>query len=103
MSASLVSSVGDPDSQDPLVFGPPGPGSISQIYGSGSGSGPFSQKGFEWTERFSAKKNVTQYFSKKLNIETEDYVPASKLLEKYMKKIPFCILNLIYRRKESDP
>jgi hypothetical protein len=34
-------SVGDPDSepdpQDPHVFGPPGSGSISQRYGSGSG------------------------------------------------------------------
>ncbi len=32
-------SVGDPD-QDPYVFGPPGSGSISQRYGSGSGSFP---------------------------------------------------------------
>jgi len=35
-------SVGDPeldlDSQDPHVFGPPGSGSISRRYGSGSGS-----------------------------------------------------------------
>jgi hypothetical protein len=40
----LLSSVGDPDPkpdpQDPHVFGPPGSGSISQRYGSGSGSGP---------------------------------------------------------------
>ncbi len=36
-------SVGDPDSQVPHVFGPPGSGSFSQRYGfgSGSGSGPF--------------------------------------------------------------
>jgi hypothetical protein len=33
--------VGDPDPQDPHVFGPPGSGSISQRYGSGSGSGTF--------------------------------------------------------------
>jgi hypothetical protein len=35
----LFSSVGNP--QDPHVFGPPGSGSISQRYGSGSGSFPF--------------------------------------------------------------
>jgi hypothetical protein len=34
----LVTSVADPD---PRVFGPPGSGSISQRYGSGSGSGSF--------------------------------------------------------------
>jgi hypothetical protein len=28
----------DPDPSDPYVFGPPGSGSISQMYGSGSGS-----------------------------------------------------------------
>ncbi len=31
----------DPDPQDSRVFGPPGSGSISQRYGSGSGSFPF--------------------------------------------------------------
>ncbi len=31
-------SVADPDPPDPPVFGPPGSGSISQRYGSGSGS-----------------------------------------------------------------
>jgi hypothetical protein len=35
---TVNSSVGDPDPQDPHVFGPPGSGSISQRYGSGSGS-----------------------------------------------------------------
>ncbi len=34
----LTGSVGDPD---PHVFGPPGSGTISQRYGSGSGSIPF--------------------------------------------------------------
>jgi hypothetical protein len=42
---SVFTSVGDPDPQDPHVFGPPGSGSISQRYryrsGSGSGSFPF--------------------------------------------------------------
>ncbi len=33
---SVGSSVVDPDPQDPHVFGPPGSGSISQRYGSGS-------------------------------------------------------------------
>jgi hypothetical protein len=37
----LQNSAGDPDPQDPHVFGPPGSGSISQRYGSGSGSFPF--------------------------------------------------------------
>ncbi len=32
----LTYSVGDPDPQDPHVFGPPGSGSISRRYGSGS-------------------------------------------------------------------
>jgi hypothetical protein len=38
-----TSSVGGPDPQDPHVFGPPGSGSgsISQGYGSESGSGSF--------------------------------------------------------------
>ncbi len=33
--------VGDPDTQDPHVFGSPGSRSISQRYRSGSGSFPF--------------------------------------------------------------
>jgi hypothetical protein len=39
----IISSVPDPDQTDPHVFGPPGSGSgsISQRYGSRSGSGPF--------------------------------------------------------------
>ena len=42
---ALVCSVADPDLPDPRVFGPPGSGSTSQRYGSGScsGSGPFYQ------------------------------------------------------------
>ncbi len=34
----VISSVADPDPPDPHVFGPPGSGSTSQRYGSGSGS-----------------------------------------------------------------
>jgi hypothetical protein len=37
-SDTLFRSVADPDPSDPCVFGPPGSGSISQRYGSGSGS-----------------------------------------------------------------
>ncbi len=38
----VLCSVADPDpNPDPHVFGPPGSGSISQRYGSGSGAGPF--------------------------------------------------------------
>ncbi len=53
----LSNSVGDPDPQDPHVFGPPGSGSISQMYGSGSGSGsfPFLINGVVWTEIMLAK------------------------------------------------
>jgi hypothetical protein len=40
-TSSDTISVGD---LDPLVFGPPGSGSISQRYGSGSGSVPFIKK-----------------------------------------------------------
>jgi|688.fasta_scaffold108667_4 hypothetical protein len=36
-----IISVADPDPLDPLVFGPPGYGSISQRYGSGSRSESF--------------------------------------------------------------
>jgi hypothetical protein len=36
-SALVSISVADPDPPDPYVFGPPGSGSISQRYGSGSG------------------------------------------------------------------
>jgi hypothetical protein len=40
INLKLESSVADPDPPDPHVFGPPGSGSgsISQKYGSGSGS-----------------------------------------------------------------
>jgi hypothetical protein len=57
-------SVGDPDpSADPHVFGPPGSGSISQRYESGSGSSsgsgsvsfPFSHKFVQRTEIMPAK------------------------------------------------
>jgi hypothetical protein len=40
ISFDVPFNVGDPD-QDHHVFGPPGSGSISQRYGSGSGSGSF--------------------------------------------------------------
>ncbi len=36
--ADVQASVPDPDPPDPHVFGPPGYGSTSQRYGSGSGS-----------------------------------------------------------------
>ncbi len=38
---SVVAIVADPDPPDPYVFGPAGSGSVSQRYGSGSGSFPF--------------------------------------------------------------
>ncbi len=51
-----ISSVGDPDTKpDPHVFGHPGTGSISQRYGSASGSFPFSLKCVERTEIMPAK------------------------------------------------
>jgi hypothetical protein len=43
-SWALEISAGDPDPEDPHVFGPPGSGSISQKYGSDSGSFPFLKK-----------------------------------------------------------
>jgi hypothetical protein len=49
-SYNIKSSVGDPD---PLGFGPPGYGSVSQRYG--SGSFPFLIKGVERTEIMPAK------------------------------------------------
>jgi hypothetical protein len=52
-------SVGDPDPQDPHVFGPPGSGSISRRYRAGSGSGSrssfFSHKCVERTEMMPTK------------------------------------------------
>jgi hypothetical protein len=35
-SALKVQYLADPDPEDPYVFGPPGSGSVSQMYGSGS-------------------------------------------------------------------
>jgi hypothetical protein len=43
-SRNVISSVGDPDPQEPHVFGPPVSGSISQRYGYGFGSFPFLSK-----------------------------------------------------------
>jgi len=45
----------DPDPQDPHVFGPPGSRSISQRYGSGTGSFIFLIKGVGLTEIMLAK------------------------------------------------
>jgi hypothetical protein len=61
---NIYCSVGDPDPQDPHVFVPPGSvfGSISQRYGSGSGSGSF-------------------HFSHKCVVRTE-IMPAKKMLYK---------------------
>jgi hypothetical protein len=43
LSGRAQTSVADTDlNPDPHVFGPPGSGSISQRYGSGSGSGSFN-------------------------------------------------------------
>ncbi len=39
--STLFSSVGDPDSQDPHIFGSPESGSVSQMFVSGSRSFPF--------------------------------------------------------------
>jgi hypothetical protein len=44
INLSVVAIVADPDPPDPYVFGPSGSGSISQRYGSGSGSFPFLTK-----------------------------------------------------------
>jgi hypothetical protein len=50
----VSTSVGDPDTQDPHVFGPPGSGSISQRSGPGRIL-TFSHKGVEQTEIMLAK------------------------------------------------
>jgi hypothetical protein len=57
-SGNGVASVGDPDPQDPHVFGPPGSGSISQRYGSGSGS-----RSFPFLKYCLKNRNLTQNFS----------------------------------------
>jgi hypothetical protein len=63
-------SVGDPDPQDPHVFGPPGSGagSITQRYGPGSGAGsfPFSRKAVERTEIMLAIRRKKKYEEKKI-------------------------------------
>ncbi len=60
-------SVRDPD---PHVFGPPGSGSISQRYGSGSGYGSFpyliNYKCLERTEIMLAKQNFNTKVKKKI-------------------------------------
>jgi hypothetical protein len=71
--------VGDPD---PDVFEPPGPrsGSISQRYGSGSGSVPFLIEVLSGLKDCLQNKILTQNFSKKLNfVKTEDNVPAGNI------------------------
>jgi hypothetical protein len=40
----VKTSVADPDPEDPYVFGPPGYGSVSQRYGSRSGSSIIEKK-----------------------------------------------------------
>jgi hypothetical protein len=76
MSVRRYSSVVDPDlepdPQDPHVFGPSGSGSISQRYGSGSGSFPFLIKVLSGLKYGLQNKILIQNFSKKLNIKTED-------------------------------
>jgi hypothetical protein len=57
-------SVGDPDPQDPHVFGPPGSGSISQRYG--SGSFPFLIKVLIGLKDCLQNKILTQNFRKNL-------------------------------------
>jgi hypothetical protein len=56
----IRSSVGDPDPQDPHVFGPPLSGFISRRYG--SGSLPFSLKGNERIEIMLSKLNFITKF-----------------------------------------
>ncbi len=76
----ILSSAGDPDPQDPHVFRPPGFGSISQTYGSGSGSFPFLIKMLSGLKDCLQTKILTQTkFSKKYIFKTEDNVPAGKL------------------------
>jgi hypothetical protein len=54
---TVVISVPDPDPPDPHVFGPPGSGSTSQRYGSGSGSFYHHAK-----KNSTAKKNLDSYY-----------------------------------------
>jgi hypothetical protein len=54
----------DPDPQYPHVIGPHGSGSISQRYGSGSESLPFSHNCLERTKYCLQNKIITQNFSK---------------------------------------
>jgi hypothetical protein len=63
------------------MFGPPGSGSVSQRYGSGSGSFPFSHKVVKRTEIMLAKFSLTQNSSLKQyrRPKSEDNVPAAKL------------------------
>jgi hypothetical protein len=49
----------NPDPPDPHVFGPPGSGSISQRYGSGSGYRSGSFYHFSWKN---SKKNLDSYY-----------------------------------------
>jgi hypothetical protein len=67
---------------DPQVFGPAGSRSISQRYGSGSGSFPFLMKVLGRLKERLQNKILIQNFSKKSNFKTEDNVPADKLEEK---------------------
>ncbi len=65
----------DPDPEDPHVFGPPGSGSFSQSYG--SGSFPFLIKVLSGLKDCLQNKILTKILGK--NYIFADNVPASKL------------------------
>ncbi len=88
-------SVGDPDPQDPHVFGPPGSRSISQSYGSGSGSFPFSVSGSATKCHGSSTLHIWIHLSCWIRVHILNSNPDSegKKTHKYRKKeriIIFC-------------
>ncbi len=72
-------NVGDPDPQDPHVFGPPGSGSISQRYGSRSVS-----VSFPFLMKVLSKETIIKvlgflaHFRRRLALKAEDNVPVDK-------------------------
>ncbi len=79
----------DPDPPDPHFFGPPGCGSISQRYGSGSGSESFYQQAKK--VRKTLIPTVSLLLLDFLSLKNDANVPAKSNKQKNLfKKLVFC-------------
>jgi hypothetical protein len=92
----VISSVADPDPPDPRVFGPPGSGSTSQRYGSGSvscsGSGSFYHHAKNSKKNLDSSYFVTlfEFLSSKNDVNVAS---KSHKQKKLCKKISFLLAS----------